>query len=130
MRLSGRPLTDVSNVNDYAINTQMEFTSGDPVTFYLQLIDLDKRPVSQGFSPPGQRYMPVAGATLQITFINIDDAKQIVRFAIQPFAQDPSIWSVSLLSTDPINGTVSIKVVLTESGNTKTFTLPAAILAN
>jgi hypothetical protein len=80
--------------------------------------------------------MPVAGATMTVTFTNTDtgpttsasdalsprinpsQASQLVRAATQPFAQDSSIWKVSILSSDPLLGTVNLKVTLVEPSRT------------
>lgn len=128
MKLSARPLINVVNINSFNETEELEFHVGDATTFYLQLVDLDQRPACYNYNPPGRRYMPAVGATLSVTFQNIDSAKQFTRSASQPYAQDSSIWSVPILSTDPIAGTVTVKCVLTESGATKTFTLQAAVL--
>lgn len=141
MKLSARPLIDCQGVNDFIPSEQLEMAAGDSPTFYFQLIDLEKNLAAHGWSPPGMRYVPVSTATaptLVVTFVNIDDAKQFSRFASQPYAQDASIWSVGLLATDPLAGTVSIKCVLTENLGTsqvptyskKSFTLNAAILVS
>lgn len=141
MKLSARPLIDCQGVNDFIPSEQLEMTAGDSPTFYFQLIDLEKNLAAHGWSPPGMRYVPVSTATaptLAVTFISIDGAKQFTRFASQPFAQDASIWSVGLLGTDPLAGTVSIRCVLTENlgtvqvprNVTKSFTLQAAILVS
>jgi hypothetical protein len=128
MKLSARPLSCVSGVNDFLPTTQVEFTAGDNTTVYLQLVDIEKRPSSYGWNPPGQRYVPSVGATLTITFLNLDDAKQFSRVASQPFPQDSSIWAVSVLSSDPVAGTGSLKCVLTEGVNSKTFMLQGCLL--
>jgi hypothetical protein len=136
MRLSARPLVDVEGVNDFQSSTQLEYHVGDATDFYLQLVDMDKNSTQQGFYPSGLRYCAITAATLQVTFINISNSKQFVRFASQPFATDTSIWTVPLLATDTLQGTVSIKCVLSENIGTsqapvirtRTFTLAAAIL--
>ena len=130
MKLSARVLNSVVSVNSFTETEELEFHVGDPTTLYLQLVDLDQRPSCQGYNPPGRRYMPTAGATLAVTFINIDSAKQFIRSATQPYAQDPSIWAIPVLATDPLAGTVDIKVILTEGTTTKTFTLHAALLGS
>lgn len=137
MKLSAKPLIEVGGVNNFIYSQQLKMMAGDPAEFYFQLVDLEQNPASCGFNPAGLRYMPQTISTLAITFINIDSAKQFTRFASQPFAQDPSIWKVELLATDPINGTVSINGVLTENFGTeetpnlktKKFNLQACILA-
>ena len=136
MKLSARPLVDVEGANDFQYSTQLEYYAGDATTFYFQLIDQEKNPAQQGFYPSGLRYCAITGATLQVTFNNVADSKRVVRYATQPFANDTSIWSVSILATDPLEGTVSLKCVLTENSGTqqspvlrtRTFNLPGMVL--
>jgi hypothetical protein len=137
MQFSARPLIEVSSVNDYIVSQQITMATGDETPCYFQLVDLDKNPGYSGSNPQGLRYIPLTGATLAVSFININTAKRFTRYASQPFAQDPSIWLVTLLATDTITGTVSIRGVLTEDFGTstpalktKTFNLPACILAS
>jgi len=128
MLLSARFLLDVANVNSYEHAAQLEFNAGDAQVIHLQLIDAALDRAEQGFSPAGRRYMPPAGSTLQLTMLNIDDAKKVTRFATQPYAQDPSIWAVSILATDPLKGSVSLKLVLAEPGRTLNASLVPGVL--
>lgn len=116
MLLSCRFLNDVQNVNSFETAPQVEFSAGDSQTLYLQLIDASLDRSDQGFFPPGRRYVPPVGSTLQVTFVNVDDARKLVRGAVQPFVLDGSIWSVTILPTDPIAGTVNLNFLLTEAG--------------
>lgn len=116
MRLTGRPLIDVCNVNDFVPATEVQCSRGDNLEFYFQLVDLEKNLAAHGWNPPGMRYMALPGATVAVTFLNLDSAKQFVRTATQPFTQDASVWKVSILPTDPLSGTVSLKFVLNEPG--------------
>ena len=128
MLLSCRILTDVSNVNSFEYETAAKIASGDAAAIYLQLIDASANTLDHGFFPSGRRYIPAAGATLQVVFDNIDDAKKITRFASQPFSEDGSIWLVNLLSTDTIDGTVNIRLSLNQGGATTTGLLEAGLL--
>jgi hypothetical protein len=116
MLLSCRILDGVSSANDFEYKPQAEWVEGTPTTVYLQLIDVSKDRASKGFSPAGRRYVPAAGATLQVVVESIDDAKTITRTATQPFATDGSIWSFSVLATDTIKGTATIRLRLSQSG--------------
>lgn len=128
MKLSARPLIDVQGKNDFIPATEMEIFKGDATTFYFQLLDMEKNLAAHGWNPPGLRYIPAAGATLNVTFLSVDTAKQFLRAATKPFAEDTSIWAVSILASDPLVGTVAMKLALTESGVTRTAFLPAALL--
>lgn len=114
MQLSVRFLGDVQNVNSFEHVSALEITGGDAQTLYFQLIDASVDREDQGYMPAGRRYMPPATTTLQVTMLNIDDAKKVVRFATQPFSDDRSIWSIPVLASDPMRGTVSLKFLLTE----------------
>lgn len=116
MRLSLRFLNDVANANSFEYADSIEFQGGDNQTVYLQLVDASLDRLEQGFNPPGRRYTPSAGAMLSVTMVNLDDAKKVVRPASQPFPNDPSIWAMTVLPTDPIKGTVRLSMVLTETG--------------
>lgn len=118
MQLSARLLNDVASVNSYETVSSLEFTAGDNQTVYFQLIDASLDRPEQGFNPAGRRYMPPASSTLSLQMLNIDDAKKVTRFCTQPFAQDPSIWAVTILTTDPMAGTVSLKFTLAEPSKT------------
>lgn len=114
MLLSVRFLTDVANVNSFEYTPQLEMAAGDGQTMYFQLIDASVDRSEQGFSPAGRRYMPPAGSSLAVTFVNINDAKQFARVAVNPFPGDSSIFSVPVLSTDPVSGTINLNMILTE----------------
>jgi hypothetical protein len=111
MLLTARILINVASVNVYTHADVAEFTEGDGPAIYLQLVDAS---VDKDKRPAGRRYVPAAGATLQVVVHNIDASKSVTRFATQPYAQDPSIWMLQLQATDPIKGTASLKLTLTE----------------
>jgi hypothetical protein len=133
MQLKVTVLDDVEDANDYRYATEIQSTAGDPVDLFFQLSDATKNLASHGFNPSGLRYMPAAGSTLKVTFLNINTRKQFARFATQPFVQDPSIWKVPVLATDPVSGTVSMTFQLMEpngvaGGITKSASLNANFL--
>lgn len=119
MLLSARFLNDVANVNSFEHADVAEFTEGDASSIYFQLIDSSLDKSIDGYIPAGRRYVPAAGATLQVTVESLDDSKEIVRFATQPFAQDGSIWKLDFLTSDKIRGTANLRLKLTESGVVK-----------
>lgn len=114
MLLSARFLNDVANVNSFEYADVAEFTEGDPAAVYIQLIDASLDKSLEGFVPAGRRYVPAVGATLQCTVESLDDSKQIVRMATQPFSSDGSVWKLDFLATDKIRGTANIRLKLTE----------------
>jgi hypothetical protein len=127
MKLSVRMLDNVSNVNSFEYVNQVLMTEGDTPTIYFQLIDLARDRVEQGFDPAGRRYIPATGASLQVTLDHIDSTRKITRAASQPYPNDPSIWSVALLPTDKLRGTVNVKLALTEGSLTTQGQLLGAI---
>jgi len=118
MLLSARPLNDVANVNSFEYAEAVTWTEGDQVTMYLQLIDASLDTDMKGFYPAGRRYMPPATSTLSVQIQNIDSAKVVTRTATQPFAEDASIWAVTILSTDAIHGSPQLVLTLTEPSKT------------
>lgn len=118
MLLSCRILQNVVDVNTFDYATQVSFTQGDGPTIYFQLINAAKDRPDQGFNPSGRRYMPAAGATLSVLVDTLDDAKKITRVASQPFSNDPSIWSLTFMSTDTVRGTATLRLTLVESAQT------------
>jgi hypothetical protein len=130
MLLSARPLADASSVNSFRYADTLGANQGDAGYLYFQLVDLEQNLSSHGFSPPGQRYVPAAGATLAVQFLNIDAARQFTRFAATPFAEDRSIWRVAILASDPLDATQSLKMVLTEGSVIRSFRLQGVLRVN
>lgn len=129
MVLSARFLEDVASANIFRYTTATKWTQGDAVSVYIQLIDASLDRAEQYFNPPGRRYVPLAGATLTVTFQNIDDAKKVMKVASQPFpADDRSIWVIPILATDPISaGSVIMTLSLNESGKVTTGIIVGSI---
>jgi len=122
-------LVDVSSVNSFNYAEEVEFTEGDAVRVFFQLIDLSKDKALQQYKPSGRRYMAAAGATLSVVLDNIDDAKKVTRSATQPYdTSDPSIWYVDVLATDKVRGTVNLVLTLTEDTVVTRGRLDAAIV--
>jgi len=118
MLMSIRFLTDVGGVNIFDYIEQLEITAGDTQAIYFQLVDLAIDRSSSGFNPPGRRYMPAANSTLTVNLLSVECSKQVVRSATQPFTQDPSIWTFTILGSDPLQGTINMNLRLTEPTRT------------
>jgi hypothetical protein len=127
MRLSARMLSAVSDVNNFDYVDVLEFTEGDLPKIYFQLTDASVDRAEKGFVPAGRRYMPAAGATLTATLQSIDTAKTITRACTQPYAQDPSIWKLTLLAGDAVTGFRDLRLVLVEGTVTTNGTVRHAI---
>jgi hypothetical protein len=123
-----RLLDDVQSVNSMELATEISVVAGDPLTVNLQLVNAMR--LSWDLNSPVVRYMPAAGATLQVVFDNIDESKRVTKIASQPFAQDPSVWRVELMSQDTtkLRGTVGLKYTLTEGSRIISGRLLAALL--
>jgi hypothetical protein len=117
MILSAQMLDNVASVNSFEATEAVCFVESDPQDVYLQLVDLTKH----------FRYMPAAGATLQVVVDNIDDGKKITRFATQPFSQDPSIWKLTIMASDSVRGTVNLRLTLTEGSAIRRGQVQAAL---
>jgi len=128
MIFSARVLENVTDVNHFSHATEVQADEGSPFTFYFQLVDKAQNKQTQGYDPVGLRYIPDAGSTCTVTFLNIDDDLEFTRAATQPFSGDWSIWSCSVLGSDPISGTGSIKITLTSGSTVRTVLLQAVIL--
>jgi len=121
MRLSAKMLKNVSNVNHFEYKSPAYVSEGNSNIIYFQIVDLDK-PVSPtidtGTLPNYPlRHMPASGSTVMVIFDSLLDNAQFSIAAVQPFAQDASIWKVTLSSAQlPKSGNFIFE--LTESGNT------------
>jgi hypothetical protein len=119
MVLSARILNNVANVNQFTYEESARFTESDSTYVYLQLIDKSVDRAEQGFVPAGRRYMPPSGSALVVTLQNIDSSKTLTKNATQLYAtSDPSIWRITMASTDVIVGIVDALLVLTEPSQT------------
>lgn len=116
MLLSAYMLNNVSDVNHFDVVQSVQYTQGDTTYIYFQLIDSSVNPSTQGFCPSGRRYVPAVGATLVVTLQSIDSTKTATKTATQPFTTDPSIWRISMASTDQLVGSRDMLMALTESG--------------
>lgn len=112
MRLSAKILENVHNVNSFEEVEEAVLHEAQANDFYIRLIDLAKHEL---------RYITQASSySLSAEFDSIDDAAKLVISATQPFADDKSIWKISLTSSQlPKSG--DFILALTEDGITKKF---------
>jgi hypothetical protein len=118
MLLTALFLDDVGDVNTFTPVTQLEIGAGDTQDIYFQIVDIAVNPSAAGFNPPGRRYMTAVNSTVAIELLSVDCNKQIFRQAVMPFSQDASIWKFTVLASDPIGGTVMMKIKITEPTRT------------
>jgi hypothetical protein len=119
MLLSAKLLNNVGGVNTFDISQQTSFTEGDLPVIYLRLVDLQSKI---------DRYIPATGATLSVTFTNVDTNKTFTKVATQPFTGDKSIWSFSFLSNENVKGTMSLQLTLTEGASVTRGLVTSALL--
>lgn len=120
-------LKDVQSVNSFETDNQLEWTESDALNIHFQLIDASLDLDREGYTPSGRRFVPAAGATLQVELQNVDDARRVTRLAVQPFAQDGSIWRLQILAADPCRGTPQLRLTLTEGSVVTTGIVKAAV---
>ena len=117
MRLSAKPLKNVENLNTFQSSNEwivrQDGNSGEEQSVYFQLVDLDK---------DGIRYIPAAGAVVVVTFPELDETTAAVKTAVNPFADDRSIFRIDLLTTDVI-ASGNVKFQVTEGTKVKKFSV-------
>lgn len=120
-----RLLDNVVNVNRFNYVTEIVSSAGDGLDVYFQLIDASQ--FNAGYSPMGNRYIAPTNSLCSVTILNTDAAKQFTRIASQPFSSDWSIFKFSLLPSDPVEGTVSLRFSLREPAAQRTVTVTGAL---
>ena len=130
MRLNAKIIKNVSSVNHWEY-TDSAYLQADQINdFYFQLVDLDKiQPGEKSKALPDfpLRYMPQgAVVSLSVTFPDLNPDNQFTVLATQPFADDKSIFKVTLSSAQVPNSG-AIQVSLTEDGVVRNFNLKGAI---
>jgi PDZ domain-containing secreted protein len=122
MKLSAKFLKNVANVNTFQYADQWDMAEGSSQRLYFQIVDKLKDDL---------RYMSQATVidSVTVTFLSIDDESEIVKTAVQPFADDKSIWYIDLTATEVPNSG-AVKFSITEDGVTKTFRVAQAIVVD
>ncbi len=131
MRLGIQLLNIGATLNDYDKKSFIEFAQGETVDVIFQLVNLDNA---------GLRYMPAAGCTVFVEiprypeyFGTISNQRttsdySVRRMATQAFADDRSIWKLSLSALDTSNMMSSnMRVTVTEGGKISIALLPQAL---
>ena len=132
MRLSGKILENVINVNAWKYANQAYVVEGQKNDVYVQLVDISKTaeisPKSKVLPDNPLRYISQAAAIAVVAkFPSIDDASIFEITGTQPFTDDKSIWKFSLTSTQlPSSG--SFQIAVTEDAESRTFNILNAIV--
>lgn len=133
MRLNAKILKNVASVNNWSYANQATVQEGQSNEIYFQIVDYDQIPgadKSSALPDSPLRYIPQGTVvTLSASFPSIDSAQEFTVIGIQPFADDKSIWKVTLLSTQiPKSGNFKIKLI--EDGNSKNILAKNAVTVN
>jgi len=113
MKLGFKFLDQVADVNHYRAVEKREIVRGNADSLFFRLETIIDNNLHRDGLDHEVRYIPVAGATLVVTFANLDSSETIVRVANNPFPGDTSIFMVPILPTDVIQFN-SCKMLLTE----------------
>lgn len=138
--LTAKPL-NFTNINSFAFAERLDLVQGNAQTCYIQLLSLtDTLLAPQGMGLFGGvyasnqvvtvplRYVPAAGATVQIVFPralsvqNTPSNQDVTVTGVVADSRDASIYRFDLTATnvDKIVGE-GVKLVITEGGVTKTY---------
>lgn len=119
MKLSAKFLKNVANINNFQYANQWSISEGSQHVLYFQFIDKLKDDL---------RYISEAASIdeVTVTFLNIDETFEIIKTATQPFADDKSIWSITL-NVDEVPNPGAVKFSITEDGSERRFRVEQAI---
>lgn len=119
MKKMFRMLENVKDYNTFREVASFEHVNGNQQDVYIRLTQKESDAATDSND---LRWLPSSGATLTFKFDSLDSALAISRPGTMAFpADDRSVWKVTLLSTDVLNGAIS--VVLTDGGQSETLLL-------
>lgn len=126
MKKMFRLLENVKDYNTFCEVNTFEHVNGNQTDLYIRLI---QKQATSCAECDHLRYIPAADATMQFKFDSLDQANVIERAGTMAFpTEDRSIWKVTLLAGDKING--AVKVTLTQNGQTETILLDGRLVAS
>jgi len=121
-----RLLENVNSYNSFCEVDKFEHVNGSQQDIYFRLIQKNSSSCGEC---DNLRWLPSTGATVSVTFDNIDQANVINRAATMVYASDDrSIFKVTLLANEKISG--AMKVTLTDGGLTETLLLDGRLVAS
>ena len=132
MRLSGKILKNVVDVNHWRHSSQAFVAEGQINYIYVQLVDLDQstkstNEQSDAFPQFPIRYLSQSTVmSVRANFLNIDEESSYEINASQPFSEDRSIWKFTL-NRDQIPAAGNLKITVREDGHDRTFVIRQAI---
>jgi hypothetical protein len=124
MKILMKLLESVTGYNSFCEVSKLEYLQGSGSDIYFRLVQHKSAKCEECDQ---LRYIPEAGATLQLTFDSIDSNKQIVRSAVMAFpSDDRSVWKVSMMPGDMLSGVM--KGTLTEGSKITPLLLDGRLL--
>lgn len=129
MRLNAKIIKNVSSVNHWEYTDSAYLQEGQINEFYFRLVDLDKiHPGEKSKILPDfpLRYIPQGTTTVSVTFPDLNPENEFSASASQPFADDKSIFKITLASNQVPNSG-GMRISITEDGNVRSFMLKNAI---
>lgn len=119
MRFSVKFLKNVANVNNFDFTDQWIISEGSKQELYFQLINKDK---------DNLRYITQAMTFMvDVIFLDIELNDKIRVFATKPFADDKSIFKITL-SENQVPNSGAVEFVLVENGISTKFKVDQAIV--
>lgn len=116
MQLGIQLINSDSTLNNFQVIPEAIIVPGSTATVRFQLIKLDPH------NDNTHRYIPAAGASLQIKIYSVNTANIITKTATQPWSEDKSVWEFSLNTTETqkVSG-VNLELTLTEGAQVYKF---------
>jgi hypothetical protein len=139
MQLQAKPIKTWNNVNSYVFGNQWVVNSGDSLTLYFQIVDVDQAiqgnntglgiftGITAVGTTAGVRYLLGIGSQnqpygVQVTFPSIDPNAQLTVSATQADPNDSSIWQVSLTPSQLVGGG-NVKFTIFEGNFVRRFSV-------
>jgi hypothetical protein len=119
-------LENVNNFNSFLEVPQFEHVNGNQQDLYIRIV---QKSANSNAESADLRWLPSGSATLTFKFDSLDKALVISRVGTMAFpSDDRSVWKVTLLPGDVINGSMS--ATLTDGGITETLLLDGRLIAS
>jgi hypothetical protein len=115
MNLSFRAINSDGTLNNFQQIDKINIVKENAATVRIQLIDLEKK-----LKEDHLRFVPASGATMTITFYRSQTADVVTKNATNPFADDRSIWQVTLTAAEAAKVSSGFLLVTLTEGATVT----------
>lgn len=134
MRLDVQLLNTGATLNSFSVLPTIEIFQGETVDLFFRIVDKDQK---------GLRYIPASGATLNVeiarfpeVFGTLSNQREIKDFsirraAVNPFADDRSIWKLPIAASETANmASGNVRLTLTEGSKISIVVFSQAIKVN